>query len=239
MTLKFQIASILIISNFILSCSTNSSNNSEPEAINTQECVFDENKRILDCIEQKYRTTKVGSQVWLAQNLNFDPKNDDGVCYNDSTINCIKYGRLYSWNTAKLVCPKGWHLPSDDEWKQLEKSAGMPLNEVDEESGRGETSWGEGVGIRLMADSTEWERQRGSDQYSESSDVYGFTALGGGVYSTHTLEYKDLNRIGYWWTSSAYNSNNAWMRSMDRTRGFVNRINNLKSLRESVRCIQN
>ena len=69
-----------------------------------------------------YKTVKIGTQTWMAQNLNYTMVNSS--CYNDSNVNCKTYGRLYTWAAAKTACPKGWHLPSDTEWSILETYSG-------------------------------------------------------------------------------------------------------------------
>jgi uncharacterized protein (TIGR02145 family) len=72
---------------------------------------------------QIYETVLIGTQVWMAENLNFEtPKGS--WCYSNDTSNCNKYGRLYNWKTACNACPSGWHLPSQEEWEALLKYLG-------------------------------------------------------------------------------------------------------------------
>ena len=71
---------------------------------------------------QIYGIVTIGSQTWMAQNLNYQTENS--WCYDNSASNCQKYGRLYVWQTARSACPEGWHLPSDQEWSILESAVG-------------------------------------------------------------------------------------------------------------------
>jgi len=74
------------------------------------------------CGGQTYKTVKIGSQTWMAENLNFN--TNGSACYRNNSVNCATYGRLYNWYTARAVCPDGWHLPSDDEWTTLTNFVG-------------------------------------------------------------------------------------------------------------------
>jgi PKD domain./Fibrobacter succinogenes major domain (Fib_succ_major). len=69
-----------------------------------------------------YRTVKIGEQTWMAENLNYDTTG--AVCFENSPDNCEKFGRLYSASLAQVVCPEGWHLPTNLEFETLLDSAG-------------------------------------------------------------------------------------------------------------------
>jgi len=73
----------------------------------------------------KYKAVDIGTQTWMAENLNYDiPDDDTDICYEEKPANCKTYGRLYDWNSIQGVCPSGWHIPSDAEWATLINFAG-------------------------------------------------------------------------------------------------------------------
>ena len=109
-------------SSVILSSSEESSNNTKDSYLNPE---IEYGEMIDSRDGQVYKTVKIGNQVWMAENLNYDDSvktpslKENSWCYNDSSEYCEKYGRLYSWAAAKDVCPTGWHLPSEDELDDL------------------------------------------------------------------------------------------------------------------------
>lgn len=69
-----------------------------------------------------YRTVEIDSMNWFAENLKYVV--DSSWCYGNDTADCGVYGRLYSVDQAEKACPKGWHLPTADEWRRLFRHAG-------------------------------------------------------------------------------------------------------------------
>jgi len=184
---------------------------------------------------QKYRTVKIGTQNWMAQNLNYAGAYPQKCyCYNSKDANCEKYGRLYDWATAmdvsgdyntswlkdqfpvlgqhQGICPEGWHLPTSSEWNALKSFVGY------------------NAGRRLKARSSEW-----NDNYG--TDIYGFGALPGGRL---TNEFSDINVAGYWWTATEEMS----YISYEVVIGSGNGISvdwptsNNKTRQYSVRCVE-
>jgi uncharacterized protein (TIGR02145 family) len=128
-----------------------------------------------------YKAAKIGRQTWMAENLNYKPKNGNSWCYNDSDSCCEKYGRLYDWETAKKACPTGWHLSTDEEWRVL-------IDVVDDYKITGSSIAG-----RTLKATTGWN-------YNGTND-YGFSALPGGSRDSGG-RYEYGGSHGFWWTAT-------------------------------------
>jgi uncharacterized protein (TIGR02145 family) len=74
-----------------------------------------------DGLEYDWKRMNDG-KIWMAENLNFI--SPYSWCYDYDLNNCEKYGRLYTWSDALKACPKGWHLPSAEEWWDLSSAYG-------------------------------------------------------------------------------------------------------------------
>ena len=168
-----------------------------------------------------FKTKKIGTQTWMAENLNCDAGVN--LCYSNNPANCEKYGRLYSRETALTICPKGWHLPSEAEWDVLINYAG-----------------GDTAGTKLKATSG-WNDYEGES--GNGTDDYGFSALPGGVcpYSTGAACY-GVGTQGNWWTATEGGALDAsHNRAIFRTsRGDIIMGSGalLNSYFASVRCVQ-
>jgi len=159
---------------------------------------------------KSYKTIKVGSQTWFAENLNYEASGSK--CYENNPSNCQKYGRLYDWETAMKACPSGWHLPSEDESEVLENIAG-DFN-----------------GRKLKTKS-------GWNNNGNGTDEFWFSALPGG-YGFSDGSFGNFGNRGYWWSSSENNSNSAYYRNIDCDSEYARWNNYYKSGLFSIRCLQ-
>jgi len=151
---------------------------------------------------QTYKTVRIGSQTWFAENLNYNVPGSK--CYDNSDFYCYAYGSLYNWSAAmgfwpgcnenvcsdqiqskhQGICPEGWHIPSDSDWDILINYAG------------GYSAAGRYLG----------------SGYWGGTDQYGFSAMPGGGGSGSSFNNIELH--GYWWTASEINSELAYYRLM-------------------------
>lgn len=181
---------------------------------------------------QTYEFVVIGNQTWMAENLNYI--TPDSWCYADSISNCDMYGRLYNWKAAMTACPDSWHLPSDEEWKILERFIGMTKEEADIFLYRGE-----GKGTILKSKSA-WGSINNQD--SEYNKI-GFNALPSGfrMYPTDG-SFVGKTKDARWWTSSTdvwEGTTYAFRRCIYFDKTGIDRDAATRSLGFSVRCVKN
>ncbi len=171
---------------------------------------------------QTYYTVVIGEQEWFAQNLNYETNNS--WCYDNDSINCHDYGRLYTWVAAKFACPFGWHLPTDDDWKQLEMFLGMSQDHANSTSLRSTD-----VGKKLK-NTTGWTRG------GNGTNEVGFSAVPGG-HRNSDGEFYEIDYYGYWWTATDLVTN-TWERELRYNNDKVGRYARDKEDGLSVRCVK-
>lgn len=163
------------------------------------------------CGERACDTTTIGGKTWMAENLDYDTSNGSW-CYTYNS----KCNRLYNWETAMKVCPKGWKLPSSEDWDALISAAG-----------------GNEAGKKLKAAS-------GWSNNGNGTDEYGFSAIPAGFRSSSNAGFGNAGTNGYWWTSTESEvSGQAYSWHMHYERPDVIRYSNNKSEGFSVRCLKN
>jgi uncharacterized protein (TIGR02145 family) len=192
-----------------------------------------------------YKTVRIGTQVWMAQNLNY--VSHDSWCYRNSLENCSAYGRLYRWTAAldldgsfalaaageriaekhRGVCPEGWFVPNSADMETLVRFV--------QESNKSAGFAGEDVGTSLRKGAG-WEE---NDEEIEGTDRYGFGAMPAG--------YRDANgsfaflgeEADFWIAEEAENGTHApYWNLYYANQTFLGDYKHPKTFAYSVRCIK-
>lgn len=162
-----------------------------------------------------YKIVEIGNQIWMAENLNYE--TDDSWCFVNSRENCRKLGRLYWWETAKEVCPSGWHLPSKSEFLTLFKSIG-----------------GKNLAGKKLKAKTGWvDKNVGLDEF-------GFSALPGGYmgYENFSATFYNEGINANFWSSSEKNSKEAYYMYLGAGYNYAGFDDYSKYTAFSVRCVK-
>ncbi len=194
---------------------------------------------------QVYDFVEIGSQTWMAENLNYSGNDDanartftEGYCYSSwvpaDTVTCNTYGRLYDWatamsldsvvNTIKIdtsdvlyngICPESWHLPNDSEWSKL-------YSFIDSVKTSATLS-------QSIKSTSGWSQNKNGD------DEFGLTILPGGYYSG---SYTNIEYAGLFWSATEFSIGNAMSRFIHYTSEIAIGLDDTKSNRFSVRCVR-
>jgi uncharacterized protein (TIGR02145 family) len=151
---------------------------------------------------------------WTTRNL--DVTIAPSYCYENAELNCRRYGRLYTWDSARRVCQSlgdGWRLPTDDEWRQMAKRYGG-VSEDSEDEGKA------------------------AYQALSAEGSSGFSALLGGGRSDDG-QYARLEAHGFYWTASEGDPASAWFYNFGRGGLALHRQSGGEKQRAfSVRCVR-
>jgi uncharacterized protein (TIGR02145 family) len=177
-----------------------------------------------------YEWVRIGSQIWMAENLRF--KSSEGSwCWKNQESNCRNKGRLYNWDTAIIAAPPGWHLPSDEEWKELEVTLGLTREQADSEGFRVDNR---GLLAGKIKKKSAWPESYEGKPVVVTNEC-GFSAVQTGFYSNGSFDHDPYTG---WWTSSG-NDTHAWLRHIGFFDNTIGRVMNRKKFAFSVRGVKN
>lgn len=185
--------------------------------------------------QETYKTVKIGGQWWMAENLNF--KKDTSWVYKNSDENGTKFGRLYTWQSAMTGCPADWHLPTDEEWMELESTLGMSDDDLEGLYWRGND---QGLGNLLKSDSEDWPSLAG-DQNEFNATPGGFFKQMVILFAFKKSKFRDMGTSGVYWTATAKDKRakgNAYYRFFDDENAGIFRSSIYKAHAYSVRCVK-
>jgi uncharacterized protein (TIGR02145 family) len=152
---------------------------------------------------------------WTTENLKVGAGRS--YCYDDTELNCVRYGRLYTWESAQRGCRslgEGWRLPTDDEWRQMAKHHGGVSGDSDD--------GGEAAYQALLIGGSS-----------------GFNALLGGGRNHDDGQYARLEAHGFYWTASESDSASASFYNFAKGRLSLFRQSEGEKQRAfSVRCVR-
>lgn len=206
----------------------------------TNKIISEHEERLLQGL---YPTVKIGNQQWMSKNLDVDcyangdpipqvqnPKEWENLktgawCYyNNDPLNGKIYGKLYNWyavNDPRGLAPKGWKIPSDEDWTILTDYLG-----------------GKDVAGTKMKSTGGWEDNGNGTNGSNES---GFLGLPGGYRNKSGGYYSvglSILCSGHWWSSTQDDTGSILYRALLDGRVNVIRYNDDKVNGKSVRCLR-
>ena len=206
---------------------------------------------VIDVDGNVYGIIKIGKQLWMAENLKVTRyRNGDTIphvvsayewhglrngaycIFNNDSLNFSKLGCLYNWdavNDIRKISPKGWRVPTDDDWKELEIQLGMEPDSADIHGFRGTDEGGKLKEVGTI----HWlfPNQGATNSSGFNAISCGFRSSGGNFWA---LGYRT-----YFWTETEDDSSHAWGRGLYHDRADIIRGNFAKANAFSIRCLKN
>lgn len=209
-----------------------------------------------------YNTVQIGSQCWMRENLRTTKysngnsisqgsTNSAVTAYwyypNNSSANKSTYGLLYNWKAVMRnsssssanpsgvqgICPMGWHVPSDEEWKQMERAVGMSQSDANSTGYRGDIA-------AKLSGNTGWVSSSitnaAGNMSASGRNSSGFSALpaGGGDGDS----YSNFGREAFFWSATESDGTKARLRHLSYNNAGVSRGLGTKGKGYSVRCVK-
>ncbi len=187
---------------------------------------------------QTYKTVKIGTQTWMAENLNYETANS--YCNDNDASNCTKYGRLYLWSAVmdsagtwstngkgcgfgetclptypvRGVCPEGWHLPTRAEFETLFTAVG-----------------GQSTAGKMLRSTSGWTNG------GNGTDAFGFSALPAGLRN-YDGDYDYEGYCARFWSSTENGSYSAYRMFLVCNYDGAYLYDDNKDYGFSVRCVK-
>lgn len=229
---------------------------------NINRLIYQKVDKLIDIDKNSYNTVQIGTQVWMAENLNTSRLNDGtaiplvadnsiwsilvspGYCYYNNNEATYKktHGALYNLyavNTGNL-CPAGWHLPTDEEWTTLEKY--LITNGYNFDGSTIGNKIGKTLTSTILWTSSIIAGAVGNIDYPDKRNITGFAAFPGG-YRCYCGTFYGVGNYGYWWSATNSDASNAWFRYIGYGYSALLRDNSSKlqggeKTAFSVRCVK-
>ncbi len=198
-----------------------------------------------------YQVIQIGNQWWMAENLKVThyrngeaiPNVTDGSEWSNLTTGAYSmydnseskgniYGYLYNWYTIDAnhnIAPQGWHVPTDEDWKELEMFLGMSQTEVDSIPWRGTDEGGK----LKETGTTHWNAPN-----TGATNESGFSALPGGCHWHDNGNFLSIYQMAKFWSSTEYNNDSAWYRTLWYNGSQVGRTRSGKRYGYSIRLVR-
>jgi uncharacterized protein (TIGR02145 family) len=196
-----------------------------------------------DARDQKvYKWVVINGKTWMAENLAYLPsvslpENGSEDTGNESKAFYYVYdyrgesvteaktsayyktiGVLYNWNALETVAPKGWHVPTEHEWADLQQYLGT-VNEA---------------GNAL--------KEKGTEHWLEPNkgavDSVGFTMLSSGYRFADANDFREIRESAYYWTTTEDDDNYSWTKKFNNETGSVLDKSIKKTNACAIRCIK-